>query len=185
MSIGKNDHQKHDYFLSETEEALQHSTEEKDIGVTIDSSLSFNQHISQKINKANSVLGQICRTFENKDKTTMITLYKALVRPHLEYANQVWAPYLIKHITSIENIQRRLTRMIPGLSELSYEQRLRVLNLPSLSYRRLRGDMIELYKIITNKYDPEITAGMISFSNTTHTRGNNYKIQKNRAKLRM
>ena len=45
--------------------------------------------------------------------------------------------------------------------------------------------MIELYKIITNKYDPEITAGMISFSNTTHTRGNNYKIQKNRAKLRM
>ena len=121
--------------------------------VVIDSQLSFDNHISQKISKANSVLGQICRTFEHKDKNSMITLYRSLVRPHLEYANQVWAPHLIKHITAIENVQRRMTRMIPGMKDLSYEARLKYLKLPSLSYRRLRGDVIEMYKIITHKYD--------------------------------
>ena len=56
----------------------------------------------------------------------------------------------------IENIQRRATKLIPGLSDLSYEDRLRRLKLPSLSYRRSRGDMIEIYKIMSGKYDPEI-----------------------------
>jgi hypothetical protein len=57
----------------------------------------------------------------------------------------------------IENIQRRATKLIPGLSDLSYEDRLRPLKLPSLSYRRSRGDMIEVYKIMSGKYDPEIS----------------------------
>jgi hypothetical protein len=57
----------------------------------------------------------------------------------------------------IENIQRRATKLIPGLSDLSYEDRLRRLKLPSLSYRRSRGDMIEVYKIMSGKYDPEIS----------------------------
>jgi hypothetical protein len=65
-------------------------------------------------------------------------------------------PYLKKHIDMIENIQRRATKLIPGLSDLSYEDRLRRLRLPSLSYRRSRGDMIEVYKIMSGKYDPEI-----------------------------
>jgi hypothetical protein len=58
----------------------------------------------------------------------------------------------------IENIQRRATKLIPGLSDLSYEDRLRRLKLPSLSYRRSRGDMIEVYKIMSGKYDPEISS---------------------------
>jgi hypothetical protein len=69
----------------------------------------------------------------------------AYVRPHHEYANPVWNPYLKKHIDTIENIQRRATKLIPGFSDLSYEDRLRRLKLPSLSYRRSRGDMIEVY----------------------------------------
>ena len=83
-------------------------------------------------------------------------LYVSLVRPHLEYTNPVWNPYLKKHIDMIENIQMRATKLIPGLSDLSYEDRLRRLKLPSLSYRRSRGDMIEVYKIMSGKYDPEI-----------------------------
>ena len=71
------------------------------------------------------------------------TLYKVLVRPHLEYANQIWTPHLIKNITAVENVQRRATKMIPGLRDLEYEQRLFKLRLPTLAYRRLRGDMIE------------------------------------------
>jgi hypothetical protein len=91
------------------------------------------------------------------DCTTFKLLYTALVRPHLEYANQVWCPYLKKHIEAIEIVQRRANKHIPGLSSLSYEDRLRKLKLPTLAYRRSRGDMIELYKILTGKYDEDVS----------------------------
>ena len=92
LRISTRDSHKWNCYLGDKDNILQHSTEEKDLGVIIDSKLTFDHHISQKVNKANSVLGQICRTFEHKDKTTMVTLFKSIVRPHLEYANQVWAP---------------------------------------------------------------------------------------------
>jgi hypothetical protein len=76
---------------------------------------------------------------------------------YLEYANQVWCPYLKKHIEAIENVQRRASKQIPGLSSLSYEDRLRKLKLPTLAYRRSRDDMIELYNILTGKYDEELS----------------------------
>ena len=85
---------------------------------------------------------------EYMDCTTFKLLYTALVRPHLEYANQVWCPHLKKHIESIENVQRRASKQIP---QLSYEERLQKIKLPTLAYRRSRGDMTELYKILTGK----------------------------------
>jgi hypothetical protein len=134
---------------------MEYVESEKDIRVVIDNKLIFNQHISEKINKANSIMGVLRRTMEYMDCTTFKLLYTALVRPHLEYANQVWCPHLKKHIEAIENVQRRASKQIPGLSSLSYEDRLRKLKLPTLAYRRSRGDMIELYKILTGKYDEE------------------------------
>ena len=111
-------------------------------------------------------------------------LYVSLVRPHLEYANPVWNPYLKKHIDMIENIQRRATKLIPGLSDLSYEDRLRRLKLPSLSYRRSRGDMIEVYKIMSGKYDPEISNIFQHQEQENHnTRGHKYKLFKPRCRL--
>jgi len=68
-------------------------------------------------------------------------LYKSLVRPLLEYANTVW----MCDIEKIEKVQMRATKLIQGLSSRSYEERLRVLQLPTLRYRPLRGDMIQLY----------------------------------------
>ena len=84
--------------------------------------------------------------------------HKTLVRPHLKYANQIWAPYLNKHKTEIENGQRSATKKIPGLGQLTYEKRLKRLNLPTLTFCRMQGDMIESYKILTKKYDPEFPA---------------------------
>lgn len=78
-----------------------------------------------------------------------------MVRTHLDYASSVWSPYKIKHIEMIENVQRRCTRQLPYLKDLSYPERLKKLNLPTLAYRRLRGDMIETYKIIKGIYDKE------------------------------
>ena len=83
----------------------------KDIGVTFDSSLNFEAHMSEKIYKANSMMGIIRRTFEFLD-----------VQPHIKHANQVWSLYLMKHITALENVQRRATKLIPGYKELDYKE---------------------------------------------------------------
>ena len=83
--------------------------------------------------------------------------FKCLVRSHIEYANQVWSPYLIKHVTALENVQRRATKLIPGYKELDYKESLKRLIQPTLPYRRHRGDMIEIYKILTGKYDSTVT----------------------------
>ena len=95
----------------------------------------------------------IRRTIKNLDAETFKPLYTSLVRSHLEYGNAIWAPYKIKYIESLEKVQRRATKQVNGLGNLTYEERLRKLNLPSLSYRRLRGDMIEVYKLTHGLYD--------------------------------
>jgi len=71
-----------------------------------------------------------------------------MVRPHLEYGNVVWHPQFKKDLELLEGVQRRATKMLPGLHNLSYEERLRRIDLPSLLYRRLRGDVIETYKYL-------------------------------------
>ena len=83
-----------------------------------------------------------------------------MVRPHLEYAQGVWSPHLVGQIKNIEKVQMRATKMLPRIKDLPYMERLRELNLPTLKYRRLRGDMIELYKIITGIYDKDISLSL-------------------------
>ena len=152
MKIGK-DEKNINYTLKD--QKLQKVMEEKDIGVIIDDQLEFESHISEKINKANKMFGLLCRSFNCLDIKSFTCLYKTMVRTHLDYASSVWSPYKIKHIEMIENVQRRCTRQLPYLKDLSYPERLKKLNLPTLAYRRLRGDMIETYKIIKGIYDKE------------------------------
>ena len=122
MRIGKSKLPKATYSLNtdETQPTLRETFKENDIGV-IDNSLSFEDHINEKIKKSNKVLRVIRRTFITLDKNTFPLLYKSLVRPHLEYANQCWAPHLMRHIEAIENVQRRATKLVQGLRDLPYE----------------------------------------------------------------
>jgi len=124
--------------------------EEKDFGVTFDSNLTFDAHIQNVINKANKVLGIIRRTFSYLDKEMFLNLYKGLIRPHLEYANSVWAPHLKRQSIALERVQRRAARLLPELKCISYDERLRCLNLFSLKYRRYRGDLIQTFKIVNH-----------------------------------
>jgi hypothetical protein len=181
MRIGRSKAEKHEYTLKADIKPMEETIAEKDVGVPIDDKLSFDKHIIEKVNKANSIIGVIRRTFEYLDLKTFRMLYVSLVRPHLEYVNPVWNPYLKKHIDMIENIHRRATKLIPGLSDLSYEDRLRRLKLPSMSYRRSRGDMIEVYTIMSGKYDPEISNIFQHQEQENHnTRGHKYKLFKPR-----
>jgi len=129
---------------------LQAATEECDLGVLFERDLKFSKHISTKINKANSILALIKRSFEFMDKYLFLKLYTALVRPHVEFANVIWYPYLKKDIISIEKVQKRATKLVPNLRNSSYEERLKELKLPSLAHRRIRGDAIQTFKIVKN-----------------------------------
>ena len=128
----------------------------------------------------------IRRTFQHLDSTTFVPLYKSLVRVHLDYASSVWAPHKSKLIEQIEGVQRRATKQLPGMKNLSYSERIRKLGLPTLSYRRVRGDMIEIYKILTEKYDKNVSDFIKLWINQTQRsseRGHGFKLFPQRAKL--
>ncbi len=140
LYLGK-DNRKETYFMQNDQNPvnLDESEAEKDLGVFVDNALNFSTHISEAIKKANTKLGMIKLTFTCLNESMLTQLYTAIVRPHLEYANVVWHPHQQQHINALEAVQHRATRLIPGMSSLPYEERLRRLKLPSLSFRRQRG----------------------------------------------
>ena len=127
---------------------LRSSDCEKDIGIHVDEHLSFDTHINYIANKANRVLAITRKSFEFMDIQTFKYLYKGLIRPQLEYATSVWHPHLIRQMETIEDVQIRATKMVPGLSNLTHPERLKKLDIPTLRYRRIRSDMIQMYKLI-------------------------------------
>lgn len=85
------------------------------------------------------------------DKEDFKLLYKTYIRPHLEYCVQAWSPHLKKDIECLERIQHRVTKMVQGLKRKPYDVRLKILGMYTLQQRRIRGDLIETYKILTGK----------------------------------
>ena len=151
MRLGDNTLVRYDYKLDN--HPLEYTDTEKDLGVIIDNKLTFDDHIQSKINTANRIMGLIRRSFTFLDSDSFKKLFKAMVRPHIEFSNTVWHPRTKKLKDQIENIQRRGSKCINNLAHLSYEERLKHLNLPCLCYRKIRGDLIEAYKMTHNAYD--------------------------------
>ena len=102
-------------------------------------------------------------------------LYKPMVRPHLEYANSVWCPYKQGDIKQLEKIQKRANKLVINLQKIPYNGRLMHLKLPTLKYRQLRGDVIKVFKITHNIYDPEVSPELRYYPKS-NTRGNKYKL---------
>ena len=182
MRVGRSSAEDQDYTMFSN---ITKTNTEKDIGVVIDNKLTFADHMSEKINKANKIVVLIRRTFVHLDSKIFKAIYTAIVRPIIEYANQVWCPHLVKDLEALENVQRRATKLVPELKDLPYEERLRKLNLPTLAYRRSRGDMIETYKIINQKYDQDCVEGIFQMREDDVTRGNTKKIFKRRSRLNL
>ena len=137
------------YYINNND-PLQCVEEHKDLGVIMDSNLKFHIHTSAVASKANQVLGLIRKSFTNLNGYILPLLYKSLVRPHLEYANVIWGPTFITDSNILVSVQRRAIRYVQDISNLSYHDRLLHLNLPTLSYRRYRADMIMTYNILHN-----------------------------------
>ena len=150
LHISGNDNPRNNYYLDGTE--LVSTQSEKDLGFTMDEKFDFGEHIKASLAKANKMIAWVSRNVICKDKEVMSVIYRCLVRPHLEYCVQCWCPTPRygnwELILSIEKIQRKFTRLINDTGTLSYGARLKSLNLTTLAERRMRGDLIETFKIV-------------------------------------
>ncbi|KAK6172148.1 hypothetical protein SNE40_015875 [Patella caerulea] len=134
-------------------------------------SLTFSSHIEGQVNKANRVMGLIRRSYEYLDSDSFRRLFTALVHSHLEYCN---IACLEKDKKLIEGVLRRGIKLISGLKDLSYEERLEKLKIPSMAFRRARGDVIEAYKYTHGLYKTD----QILELDTDNTRGgHSYKLR--------
>ena len=164
LHFGKNN-KKCDYELNGT--ALDGVSVQKDLGIDVSDDLKSARHIDEIVLKSNRILVMISRNIESKTKDIIIPLYTALVRPHLEYCVQAWNPHYVKDIIKLERVQRRAVRMIKDLRGIGYKEKLKELGLFSLERRRIRGDMIEVFKIINGIENVECS---LFFHLATHNR---------------
>ncbi len=129
----------------------------RDLGVQIESTLSWNSHVDNIVGKANRVLGCIKRAVSHKAPMNVtLKLYLSLVRSHLEYGSQLWNAQSHRNAHLIERVQRSATRYILGYPDYDYQERLLRTNMLPLSYRREQADLIYLFKCLNELNDVNI-----------------------------
>ena len=162
----------HTYSISGA--PLRTSTCERDLGSQISADLSVTPNANKISRLAWSRIGVLYRLLGPLSQQTFPIVYKSLVRPLLEVNIQALSPYLTRDIKVIENVQRRATKRVIGLRNTPYAQRLEALNLFPLDYRRFRGDLILMHKIMHTPGHP--LQELFDRSQILHTRGHSLKV---------
>ena len=150
----------------------------RDLGVTYDNKLRFDDYIHKIVSKAFQMVNLIYRTFVSKNTDLLCRAFKTYVRPILEYCTPVWSPYLLHDINKIESVQRYFTRrLFPG-QQLTYTERLSLTNLDFLESRRIKFDLLMYYKIINNLVDIDSSKFFTFVHHSFNTRGHGLKLTK-------
>ena len=158
---------------------LEEIEQEKDLGVYITNDCKPSTQCTKAAQKAMNSLRVIKRTFKHFDQEAFQIIYRTYIRPHLEYCVPTWNPGMRKDISILEKVQRRATKLVPELKELQYEERLEALGLFTIETRRLRGDLIETYKII-HGFEKVNAEKFFKMADVEVTRGHDLKIFKPR-----
>ena len=149
------------------------------MGVYVSNTLKPSLNCLKAAKKAMSALKLIKMAFNSLTKANFKTLYSVYVRPHIEHCIQATGPYLIQDLKALEKVQRRATKLVCGLHQVPYEERLRILELTSVEERIRRGDLIETYKILSHQSGTEEKTYFARYNAGT-TRGHNRKLKVNR-----
>ena len=100
------------------------------------------------ISRARKRAGAILRSFVFRDVNLLMHAFITYVRPIVEYNSIIWSASILRDIEAVEQVQRHFTRRLPGLQNMSYDKRLKYLNVPSLELRRLHADLFWCYKVV-------------------------------------
>ncbi len=153
----------------------------RDLGVLISPDLRFTEHCNNVAHSAAVKTNLVFNSFCNRSPSFLLQLYKTFVRSRLEYATPVWSPGTLQNIETVESVQRKFTRRLPGMGALTYPQRLIVANLESLELRRIHYDLILVYKIVHQKIALNFD-DYFKLAKSTVTRGHTYKLEVPRCK---
>jgi len=146
-----------------------------DLGVCVNSVLSFSEHINNVVAKAKQRTSLLLRSFVSKDAMLLTKAFIVYIRPMLEYSSPVWSPCYIGNINKLESVQRTFTKRLTGMRSLSYDNRLKALGLERLELRRLYIDLITCYKIIHGQISIPFDS-FFEFSTHRGTRGHPLKL---------
>ena len=152
-------------------EELARKTNCRDLGIIISEDLKFHLQTEQACRKANMEINRIKRSFVSRNPTFLSNIFKLYVRPHIEYCVEVWNPVFREDINKMERVQNKMSRLIREGSRVRPQERNARLGISSHEIRRLRGDLINIYKYV-NK------GALFTLRDDSRLRGNDKAIRR-------